>query len=58
MDNNYKNPEQIDEIMRELIDHYLTYENNKYDNIKDPKLIKYWEILKDLYDQGGPKKVF
>lgn len=54
----YKNSEQIDEIMKKLISHYLQYEKTKYNNIKNKELIECWEILKDLYDQGGPSEVF
>lgn len=54
----FKNPQQIDEVMVELIAHYLKEEKNKYKNLRNEDLISKWEMLNNLYSQGGPKENF
>ena len=56
----YKNPQQVDEAVKEILNHYYIKEFNDWNKngCSDNHIIHSLNILKDLYDQGGPEEVF
>lgn len=55
MATSYKNPQQVDEVIKELLDYY--YEDAELDYVNEQYPIDHpfnnWNVLKSLYDQGG-----
>lgn len=56
----YKSPQQVDEAIQRLIEHYFEDEQQdwKTEDCPEDHIVHAWNILKTLYEQGGPDKVF
>ncbi len=56
----YKTPQQVDEAIQRLIETYFEDEFKDWElnGCPEDHIVHAWNILKTLYEQGGPDKVF
>lgn len=56
----YKSPQQVDEAIQRLIEHYFEdeFKDWQMEDYPEDHIVHVLNILKTLYEQGGPDKVF